>query len=142
MSRLVEFKVTLSINAQSRNPFVSIVVTLSGRVRNWRVLAPKKVLKVVGIVVSVLVLWKMTVLKDGQLLGAEVRYDTLDTSRNSVVNLGSLWITALGLSVVMEGDNVMEDMLEPLNVSFSILVSVLLRVKSKEPTRFTQLHAY
>jgi hypothetical protein len=98
-----------------------------------------KSLNVVGIVVIVLVLLKTMVLKDGQATGADVRYDTLDTSRNSVVNLGRVLNTPLPLSVVMEGDIVMEDSrLEPVNVPGAIVVSVLLRDKSKEPDRFVQ----
>ncbi len=91
-----------------------------------------------GIVVIVLVLWKMTVLKDGQLVGAAVRYEILDTSRNSVVNLGRVWNTPAGDSVVMEGDTVKEDSLEPVNVPSAIVESVLLRAKSKEPDKFAQ----
>ena len=85
---------------------------------------------------------KMTVLKDGQLTGGEVRYDTLDTSRNSVVNLGRVLNTPLPLRDVMEGGIVKEDSLEPVNVPGAIVDSVLLRDKSKEPERFVQpLHA-
>ena len=94
--------------------------------------------EILGIVVIVLVFWKMTVLNNGQEVGAVIIYEMLDTSRNSVVNLERVWNTSAGDSVVMEGDNVMEDSLEPLNVLFTIVVSVLLRDKSKEPTRFTQ----
>jgi hypothetical protein len=57
----------------------------------------------------------------------------LGTSRNSVVNLGRVLNTPLPLSDVMEGDTVKEDSLEPVNVPFAIVVSVLLRDKSKEP---------
>jgi len=91
-------------------------------------------LNVVGIDVIVLVLLKMMVLKDGQLTGAEVRYDTLDTSRNSVVKFVMPLNTPLILRDVMEGGIVMEDnLVEISNVSVGIVVIVLLRVKSKEP---------
>jgi len=115
------------------NADAAIDVALSGRVTYWTVV-PMISLNVVGIVLTVLVGLKTMVLKDGQLTGAVVRYDTLDTSRNSVVNLGRVLNTPLPLSVVMEGDIVMEDSrLEPVNVPSRIVVSVLLRDKSKEP---------
>jgi len=98
-----------------------------------------KVENVVGIVVIVLVLLKTMVLKDGQATGADVRYDTLDTSRNSVVNLGRVLNTPLPLRDVMEGGIVMEDSLELVNVPGAIVNSVLLRDKSKEPERFVQI---
>jgi len=108
------------------------VVMEGDNVRNWTFVMT--LVKVAGIVLIVLVLLKMMVLKDGQLVGADVRYDTLDTSRNSVVNLGRVLNTPLPLRDVMEGDNVMEDSrLEPVNVPGAIVVSVLLRDKSKEP---------
>ncbi len=98
-----------------------------------------KVVKVGGIVVIVLVLWKMIVLKNGQLMAlAFNKYEILDTSRNSVVNLGRVLNTPAGDSVVMEGDNVKEDSLALVNVSFAIVVSVLLRDTSKEPDKFAQ----
>ena len=137
VSWLVGFRVTPMRFVRLANANAAIVVTLSGRVTYWTVV-PMIFLNVVGIVVSVLVFWKMMVLKDGQLEGAAVRYGMLDTSRNSVVNLGRFLNTVPGVSVVMEGDNVMEDSLEPVNVSAAIAVSVLLRDKSKEPERFAQ----
>ena len=72
--------------------------------------------EILGIVVIVLVFRKMTVLKDGQLVGAVavVRYGMLYTFRNSVLKPVRLLNTPLPLSVVMEGDNVMEDSLEEL----------------------------
>ena len=132
VSWLVGFRVTPMRFVRLANANAAIVVTLSGRVTYWTVV-PMIFLNVVGIVVSVLVFWKMMVLKDGQLEGAAVRYGMLDTSRNSVVNLGRFLNTVPGVSVVMEGDNVMEDSLEPVNVPSAIVVSVLLRDKSKEP---------
>ena len=60
----------------------------------------------------------MMVLKDGQLTAAAFRYEMLDTSRNSVVNLGRVLNTLAGSSVVMEGDIVKEDSLEEVNVPF------------------------
>ncbi len=80
----------------------------------------------------------MMVLNNGQLVGSAFKYEMLATSRYSVVNLGRVWNTPAGDSVVMEGDIVKEDSLEPVNVPSAIVVSVLLRDKSKEPTRFTQ----
>ena len=93
-----------------------------------------------NIVVTVLVLWKMMVLKNGQLMVVPSRKNArLDTSRYSVVNFGRFLNTFAGVRNLMEGDNVMEDSLEPVNVSFGICVSVLLRDKSKEPDKFTQV---
>ena len=114
-----------------------IVVRLSGRVTYW-IVDGMKVENAVGIVVIVLVFLKTMVLKDGQLMALTFRYGMLDTSRFSVVNLGRVLNTPLTLSVVMEGDNVKEDSLEPVNVPFTIVVSMLLRDKSKEPERFVQ----
>ena len=102
----------------------------------WTVV-PIKV-EILGIDVIVLVFLKMMVLKDGQLVGTVVRYGILDTSRYSVVNLGRFLNTVEGGSVVMEGDNVKETRLEPVNVSAAIVASMLLRDKSKEPERFAQ----
>ena len=119
-----------------RNADAAIDVALSGRVTYWTVV-PIKV-EILGIDVIVLVFLKMMVLKDGQLVGTVVRYEMLDTSRNSVVNLGRFLNTVAGGNVVMEGDNVKETRLEPVNVSAAIVVSVLLRDKSKEPDRFVQ----
>jgi hypothetical protein len=137
-SSLERLRDTLMRFMRPENADAAMEVALSGRVTYWTVV-PMIFLNVVGIVVIVLVLLKMMVLKDGQLTGAVVRYDTLDTSRNSVVNLGRVLNTPLPLSVVMEGDNVMEDSLELVNVPFKIVVSVLLRDKSKEPERFVQI---
>ena len=136
-SWLVEFRVTPRRFVRPRNADAAIDVALSGRVTYWTVV-PMKV-EILGIVVIVLVFRKTMVLKDGQDTGAVVRYGMLDTSRNSVVNLGRvLNNTPLPLSVVMEGDNVKENSLALVNVSFIIVVSVLLRDKSKEPERFAQ----
>ena len=92
-----------------------IVVRLSGRVTYW-IVDGMKVENAVGIVVIVLVFLKTMVLKDGQETGAASKYDTLDTSRVSVVKFGRVLNTPLTLSVVIEGDNVKEDSLEPVNV--------------------------
>ena len=121
------------------NADAAIDVALSGRVTYWTVV-PMKV-EISGIVVIVLVFRKTMVLKDGQLVGTTfpVRYVMLATSRFSVVNLGRFLNTVAGGSVVMEGDNVMEDSLDPVNVSAAIVASMLLRDKSKEPERFTHL---
>lgn len=88
------------------NADAAIVVTLSGRVRNWIFVITE--LNVVGIVVIVLVFRKTIVLKDGQEMALTIIYDTLDTSRNSVVSLGRILNTPLILSEVMEGGNVIE----------------------------------
>ena len=135
-SWLVGFRSTRIKLVRPRNADAPIDVVLSGRVRNW--IGVIIALNVVGIVVIVLVFWKMMVLKDGQLMALTSRYEMLDTSRFSVVNLGRVLNTPLTLSVVMEGDIVKEDSLDPLNVPGRIVVSVLLRDKSKEPERFVQ----
>jgi len=137
-SWLVEFRVTRMRFVRPENADAAMDVALSGRVTYWTVV-PMISLNVVGIVLTVLVVLKMMVLKDGQLTVAVVRYVTSDTSRNSVVNLGRVLNTPLPLSVVMEGGIVKEDSrLEPVNVPLKIVVSVLLRDKSKEPERFAQ----
>jgi hypothetical protein len=82
------------------------VVMEGDNVRNWTFVMT--LVKVAGIVLIVLVFLKTMVLKDGQPVGADVRYDTLDTSRYSVVNLRRLLNTLATLSDVMEGDIVME----------------------------------
>ncbi len=84
------------------NADASIVVTLSGRVTYWIVVG-MNVENAVGIVVIVLVLRKMMVLKDGQLMALAFKNEILDTSRYSVVNLGRVLNTPAGDSVVMEG---------------------------------------
>ena len=119
------------------NADASIVVTLSGRVTYWIVVG-MNVENAVGIVVIVLVLLKMMVLKDGQLMALAFKYEMLDTSRNNVVNVGRVLNAPAGDSFVMEGDNVKEDSLALVNVSFAIVVSVLLRDTSKEPDKFAQ----
>ena len=121
-------------------PLTLIVVMEGDNVRNWTFVIT--LLKLVGIVVIVLVFWKMMVLKDGQLMALAFRYEILATSRNSVVNLGRVLNTPLTLSVVMEGGIVMEDSLEPVNVPGRIVVSVLLRDKSKEPEILQLLNAF
>jgi len=123
--------VTLIKLVRPANADAAIVVTLSGRVINWT--CDMILEKVVGIVVIVLVFRKTIVLKDGQTSTFVVIYDTLDTSRYSVVKFRRFLNTLEGVSVVMEGDNVKEDNLARLNVSATIVVSVLLRDKSKEP---------
>ena len=79
MSLLVGLRDTLIKLVHPENADAAIDVTLSGRVRY--LIFAMILAKVVGMVVIVLVLLKMIVLKDGQLVAAVVRYDTLDTSR-------------------------------------------------------------
>ena len=118
------------------NADAAIVVTLSGRVTYW--IFGIIELNVAGIVVIVLVLLNMMVLKDGQEMALTFRYDTLDTSRCSVVNRDILFNTPYTLIDVMECEIVMEDIFEPLNVPGRMVVRVLLRDKSKEPVMVLQ----